>query len=42
MNFGTPQEMIDEHRDTYPDENSGCFPILLLIVFILVVLCITK
>ena len=47
MNYGTPQEMIDEQVEYYesigekPPE-SGCLPILIIIIIVVVVLIIKK
>lgn len=44
MNFGTPQEMIDEERDTYGEDytDTGCLPIILILVIVIIALIIKK
>ncbi len=45
MNFGTPQEMVDEYRENQPDDDGpdGClFTIIFIIVIIVTVWLLTS
>ena len=38
MNFGTPQEVIDDIRDNEPNEQGGCISLLVFIVFMFLII----